>query len=243
MFTSTAAWSNLLVSTLALALLALAVPCSSCSSTPSNSSKAIILHYINSQLCIQDRLDDLLFRMTLEGKASQMIIKQIPARDHGTIDNTTLVLDQGRNMTTAPLISENLLSHFHVNNALPAKQMAERSRSSAIFITAIMIARTALIVVDVQDGIANLNDGVPDAEQVNHAISSILHLVRQHNDNAAQTGTTKPIKILFIQHDDKDPSDPLWRGKPTWELVFPPRKGSISEMLVSKNVALGGISI
>ncbi|KEQ96312.1 hypothetical protein AUEXF2481DRAFT_28275 [Aureobasidium subglaciale EXF-2481] len=99
-----------------------------------------------------------------------------------------------------------------------------------------MFSEEALVVVDVQDGIANLVDGVPDAEQINNAIGSVLHRARQHNDQADQTGLAKPIKILFIQHDDKDPSDPLWRGKTTWELVFPPRKGITTEMLVSKNV-------
>ncbi|KAI5201219.1 hypothetical protein E4T42_08721 [Aureobasidium subglaciale] len=106
-----------------------------------------------------------------------------------------------------------------------------------------MFSEEALVVVDVQDGIANLVDGVPDAEQINNAIGSVLHRARQHNDQADQTGLAKPIKILFIQHDDKDPSDPLWRGKTTWELVFPPRKGITTEMLVSKNVAEGITSL
>ncbi|KAI5247559.1 hypothetical protein E4T43_02057 [Aureobasidium subglaciale] len=101
-----------------------------------------------------------------------------------------------------------------------------------------MFFERALVIVDVQDGIANPIDGVPDAEQINNAIGSILHRVRQHNDQAHQTASAKPIKILFIQHDDKDPNDPLWRGKPTWELVFPPRKGITTEVLVSKNVDL-----
>ncbi|KAI5247562.1 beta-glucosidase C [Aureobasidium subglaciale] len=125
MYTQSSSWGCLLVSTLALVPLASAVPCSSCSSALPTSSNSTILPYLNPQLCIQDRLDDLISRMTLEEKAGQLFIKQIPAGINGTIDNTTFVLDQGRNFTTAPLISEKLLSHFNVNNALPAKQMAE----------------------------------------------------------------------------------------------------------------------
>ncbi|KAH0360115.1 glycosyl hydrolase family 3 N terminal domain-containing protein, partial [Aureobasidium melanogenum] len=63
--------------------------------------------------------------MTLEEKAGQLFIKQIPAGINGTIDNTTNVVDGSRNLTTAPLITEKLLSRFNVNNARSAKQMAE----------------------------------------------------------------------------------------------------------------------
>jgi nicotinamidase-related amidase len=44
-----------------------------------------------------------------------------------------------------------------------------------------MTSRLALIVVDVQDGIANLIDGVPDADKILPAIDSILRLTRLHN--------------------------------------------------------------
>ncbi|KAG9756854.1 hypothetical protein KCU73_g4707, partial [Aureobasidium melanogenum] len=63
--------------------------------------------------------------MTLKEKAGQLFIKQIPAGINGTIDNTTPVLDGTRNLTTALLITAKLLSHFNVNNARSAKQMAE----------------------------------------------------------------------------------------------------------------------
>ncbi|CAG8597116.1 6431_t:CDS:10, partial [Scutellospora calospora] len=39
-----------------------------------------------------------------------------------------------------------------------------------------------------------------------------------------------------LEHDDKDPQDPLHKGKPTWELEFNPRKDDDAEMLVSKDV-------
>ncbi|TIA35040.1 beta-glucosidase C [Aureobasidium pullulans] len=50
--------------------------------------------------------------MTLEEKVGQLLIKQIPAGINGTIDNTTFILDGTRNLTTAPLIREKLLSHL-----------------------------------------------------------------------------------------------------------------------------------
>ncbi|TIA11557.1 hypothetical protein D6C80_07418 [Aureobasidium pullulans] len=100
-----------------------------------------------------------------------------------------------------------------------------------------MSTRTALFVIDVQEGIANANDGVPDAERIKQAISSVIDLARQHNDTLTgdEKGSEK-LKIIFFQHDDKDPKDPLHRGKPTWNLVFQPRPGFDTEMLVSKNV-------
>ncbi|KAK5999703.1 hypothetical protein QM012_005109 [Aureobasidium pullulans] len=97
--------------------------------------------------------------------------------------------------------------------------------------------RTALVVVDVQDGIANATDGVPDAEQIKGAIGHILNLARQHNQNNTDgLDTGQDIEILFIQHDDKDPNDPLHRGKPTWNLVYPPHDGNKTESLISKSV-------
>lgn len=100
-----------------------------------------------------------------------------------------------------------------------------------------MCDRTALIVVDVQDGIANATDGVPDAEQIKQAIGHIPNLARQHNqDIKHDQDKHRKIDILFVQHDDKDPDDPLHRGKPTWNLVFRPQKGVATERLVSKDV-------
>ncbi|THY72586.1 hypothetical protein D6C94_06597 [Aureobasidium pullulans] len=102
-----------------------------------------------------------------------------------------------------------------------------------------MGTRTALFVVDVQEGIANATDGVPDAEQIKQAISSVINLARQHNDTlTGDEKSSEKLKIIFVQHDDKDPKDPLHRGKPTWNLVFQPRPGFDTEMLVSKNVRL-----
>ncbi|KAI4747341.1 beta-glucosidase C [Aureobasidium sp. EXF-12298] len=57
--------------------------------------------------------------MTLEEKAGQLFIKQISAGINGTIDNTTTVLDGTRNLTTALLITEKLLSHFNTRLEIP----------------------------------------------------------------------------------------------------------------------------
>ncbi|KAH0162453.1 putative amidase family protein, partial [Aureobasidium melanogenum] len=77
-----------------------------------------------------------------------------------------------------------------------------------------MSDKTALVVVDVQDGIANALDGVPDAEQIKQAIGSVLDLARQYNQEY----------------------DPLHRGKATWNLVFPPQQDVATERLSSKNI-------
>lgn len=100
-----------------------------------------------------------------------------------------------------------------------------------------MSDKTALVVVDVQDGIANATDGVPDAEQIKQAIGSVLDLARRYNQSCARTQDEKRrLEILFVQHDEKDPDDPLYRGKATWNLVFSPQQDVATERLVSKNV-------
>ena len=102
-----------------------------------------------------------------------------------------------------------------------------------------MASKTALVVVDVQDGIANSTYGVPDASEITHAIGSIVRLARLHNETqSGSQGSKDSVEILFIQHDDKDPEDPLYRGKATWELLFPPRQGIETERLVSKDVGM-----
>ncbi|THV78930.1 beta-glucosidase C [Aureobasidium pullulans] len=127
MHTPSPLWSNLLISALALSPLASAIPQPDIAiNIPSqNTTNSTLLPYLDPSLCISDRLDDLLSRMTLEEKAGQLFIKQIPAGINGTIDNTTIIPDGTRNLTTAPLITEKLLSHFNVNNARSARQMAE----------------------------------------------------------------------------------------------------------------------
>lgn len=78
------------------------------------------LPYLDPNLCVDARLDDLLSRMTLEEKVGQMFIKQVPMGANGTIDIETKVA----NYTTEPLITEKLMTHFNVNNGGPAKDIA-----------------------------------------------------------------------------------------------------------------------
>jgi nicotinamidase-related amidase len=100
-----------------------------------------------------------------------------------------------------------------------------------------MVSRLALIVVDVQDGIANFIDGVPDADKIVPAIDSILRLTRLHNEIEICNSESKDkVEIIVVQHDDNDPEDPLHQGKSTWELVFQPREHAKNERLVSKDV-------
>lgn len=94
-------------------------------------------------------------------------------------------------------------------------------------------ARRAVFVIDVQRYLIAGPDAVPDAVEVRHAINEKLESIRQHNDSTEASSKTK---IVFVQHDDKDPSDPLHKGKPTWELEFKPRKDDDAEVLVSKDV-------
>jgi len=93
--------------------------------------------------------------------------------------------------------------------------------------------RRAVFVIDVQRYLITGPDAVPDAMEVRQAVSDILKSTRQRNDDHESRQKTK---IVFVQHDDKDPEDPLYRGKPTWELEFNPRKNDVAEVLVSKDV-------
>lgn len=94
-----------------------------------------------------------------------------------------------------------------------------------------LFARWAVFVIDVQKHLIEGPDAVPDALEVRKAISDIIGSIRQHNDSSS-----RKTKIVFVQHDDKDPQDPLHKGKTTWELEFNPRKDDDAEMVVSKDV-------
>lgn len=98
--------------------------------------------------------------------------------------------------------------------------------------------RRVLFVIDVQKYLIAGPDAVPDAPNIRQAISDILKSTRQQNDLAQlkSNESSRRTKIVFVQHDDKDPHDPLHKGKPTWELEFVPRKDDDAEVLVSKNV-------
>ncbi|KAH7057202.1 glycosyl hydrolase family 3 N terminal domain-containing protein [Macrophomina phaseolina] len=76
--------------------------------------------YRNPTLCIDERLDDLIQRMTLEEKAGQLFIKQIPMGTNGTIDIET----KTDNYTSADLISQKLMSHFNLQSSGKASDIA-----------------------------------------------------------------------------------------------------------------------
>ena len=96
-----------------------------------------------------------------------------------------------------------------------------------------VFARRAVFVIDVQKYLIAGPDAVPDAFEVRRAINDIIESIRQCNDN---NGSSRRTKIVFVQHDDKDPNDPLHKGKATWELEFNPRKDDDAELHVSKDV-------
>lgn len=95
----------------------------------------------------------------------------------------------------------------------------------------------ALFVIDVQQGLIAGPEAVPDALEVRQAIHDVLESVRHHNDTAQLNNKScKRVKIVFVQHNDKDPEDPIYKGKPTWELMFSPRENDDAERLVFKDV-------
>ena len=94
-----------------------------------------------------------------------------------------------------------------------------------------LFERRAVLVIDVQKYLIEGPNAVPDASEVRQAISDIIGSIRQHNDEFS-----RKTMIVFVQHDDKDPNDPLHKGKATWELEFNPRKDDDAELLVSKDV-------
>ncbi|KAI7189207.1 hypothetical protein KC343_g11601 [Hortaea werneckii] len=95
----------------------------------------------------------------------------------------------------------------------------------------------ALFVIDVQQGLIAGPESVPDAVEVRQAIHDVLESVRHHNDIAQlNSKLSKRVKIVFVQHNDRDPEDPMYKGKSTWELIFSPREDDDAECLVFKDV-------
>jgi hypothetical protein len=103
----------------------------------------------------------------------------------------------------------------------------------------LIFERRAVFVIDVQKHLITGPDAVPDALEVRQVISDILKSVRERNGMARLNDTSsRKTKIVFVQHDDKDPNDPLHKGKSTWELEFNPREDDDAESLVSKDVRM-----
>ena len=98
--------------------------------------------------------------------------------------------------------------------------------------------RRAVFVIDVQKYLIAGPDAVSDALEVSQAIGDVLESIRQHNNLALLNNfdSSRRTKIFFVQHYDKDPNDPLHKGKSTWELEFNPREDDDAESLVSKDV-------
>lgn len=77
--------------------------------------------YRDSNLCVDERLDDLIQRMTIEEKAGQLFIKQIPMGTNGTIDTST----KTDNYTSGDLISQKLMTHFNLQSSGKASDIAK----------------------------------------------------------------------------------------------------------------------
>lgn len=69
------------------------------------------LPYRNAALCVEDRVDDLLSRMTLEEKAGQLFHTQLQMGPNGTLDpgNATALRNSTDNM-----VSEKFMTHFNL---------------------------------------------------------------------------------------------------------------------------------
>ncbi|KAI0836670.1 glycoside hydrolase family 3 protein [Hypoxylon sp. FL0890] len=79
--------------------------------------------YRNSSLCINDRVEDLLQRMTLEEKAGQLFHAMLFMGPNGTLDEGS---EAARRNSTDFMIGEQLLTHFNlVGDILDARQVAE----------------------------------------------------------------------------------------------------------------------
>ncbi|MCO5565769.1 hypothetical protein L7F22_019444 [Adiantum nelumboides] len=94
--------------------------------------------------------------------------------------------------------------------------------------------KTALFIIDVQVDLAEKADSeVPDAEAIREALNSLIKGVRDYNHN--QSVTSQKVQLIFVQHNDRNPKDPLAKGKSTWELVFKPKEEE-GDWYISKDV-------
>jgi len=96
---------------------------------------------------------------------------------------------------------------------------------------------TALFVTDIQnDNATDVNTAIPAAARIVTAGSKILATVQGILDNNLNSNPSVnlPSIIVFIQHEDLPGTGSLKKDTHAWKLVFEPRKGVLSEILVQK---------
>lgn len=77
----------------------------------------------------------------------------------------------------------------------------------------------ALFVIDVQVDLAqDPATQIADATELRATLSTVLHHVRSVNAGLQ----TPHVRLVFVQHNDRDADDALAMGKPGWQLVFAP---------------------
>ncbi|KAK1594596.1 glycosyl hydrolase family 3 N terminal domain-containing protein [Colletotrichum navitas] len=112
---------------LALAIIPLGA---SCTSLPRANPRQPLAHrdetlpiYKNSSYCVDDRVEDLLQRMTIEEKAGQLFQSMLQPGPNGTLDPGDAT---GSRNSTDNLIGEKYMTHFNLaGDIVDAKQVAE----------------------------------------------------------------------------------------------------------------------
>lgn len=95
------------------------------------------------------------------------------------------------------------------------------------------MSRTALFVIDIQNGLANSTTEIPAASRIRQAAETILKTVR--GNSSPEQGPD----IYVVQHEESPESGDLVRGTEPWRLVFSPRG---DERLISKNTCMSDAS-
>ncbi|EFQ25651.1 glycosyl hydrolase family 3 N terminal domain-containing protein [Colletotrichum graminicola] len=102
----------------------------SCTSLPRTNHRQPLAHrdeplliYKNSSYCVDDRVEDLLQRMTIEEKAGQLFQSSLQQGPNGTLDPGDATV---RRNSTENLLGEKYMTHFNlVGDVVDAKQVAE----------------------------------------------------------------------------------------------------------------------
>ncbi|KAK1991935.1 glycosyl hydrolase family 3 N terminal domain-containing protein [Colletotrichum falcatum] len=115
------------LTTLALAIVPLGASCTSLHRAhpgqPLAHRDEALPVYKNSSYCVDDRVEDLLRRMTIEEKAGQLFQSSIQQGPNGTLDAGDAA---ARRNSTDNLIGEKLMTHFNlVGDIADAKEVAE----------------------------------------------------------------------------------------------------------------------